>query len=108
MRQKLSHPPLPDKLGDVERVVGAAGARVDAEEELVEAGQHEGGGGGGAGGVQEASLAHQRCLQNLHVVVDMSKDRLANKRALLGEHYFIVLSAQPNGPKADSRGGITI
>ena len=56
---------LPDKLGDVERVVGAAGARVDAEEELVEPGQDEGGGGGGAGGVQEAGLAHQRRLQDL-------------------------------------------
>ena len=56
---------LPDKLGDVEGVVGAAGARVDAEEELVEPGQDEGGGGGGAGGVQEAGLGHQRSLENL-------------------------------------------
>ena len=59
------HSALPDELGDVERVVGAAGARVDAEQEFVEAGQHEGGGGGGAGGVQEAGLAHQRRLQDL-------------------------------------------
>ena len=59
------HSALPDELGDVERVVGAAGARVDAEQEFVEPGQHEGGGGGGAGGVQEAGLGHQRRLQDL-------------------------------------------
>ena len=55
----------PDKLGDVEGVVCAAGARVDPEDELVEAGEDEGGGRGRAGGVQEAILAHQGGLQDL-------------------------------------------
>ena len=55
----------PDKLGDVEGVVRAAGARVDPEDELVEAGEDERGGRGRAGGVQEAVLAHQGGLQDL-------------------------------------------
>ena len=46
-------------------MVGATGAGIDAEQEFIEPGQHEGGGGGGAGRVQEARLAQQGSLEDL-------------------------------------------